>query len=98
MVHDMSQFYEMKAQEKDAHEAEVYRQIAKDIKEEHVKFENSDVHCEPITVEQHHEGHPGHGMLIEFCTSTDSMLGTVAKEYGIHVVRCTEKSLNVEQE
>ena len=98
MVLDMSQFYEQMAQTKDASEAAVYRQIAKDISEEHATFDNSDPPGEAVTVEQHHEGLPGHGMLIEFCTSPDSMLGNVAKEYGIHVVRCTEQSLNVEQE
>ncbi|CAL1132615.1 unnamed protein product, partial [Cladocopium goreaui] len=42
MVLDMSQFYEQMAQTKDASEAAVYRQIAKDISEEHATFDNSD--------------------------------------------------------
>ena len=96
MVRDMKNFYEQRAKGKDASEAEVYQQIAKDIQEEHDAFV-PEIPGEAVVVEQHHEGLPGHGMLIEFCTSQDSMLGVVGKEYGIHVVRCTETSLNVEQ-
>ena len=96
MVRDMKNFYEYRAKGKDASEAEVYQQIAKDIQEEHDTFV-PEIPGEAVVVEQHHEGLPGHGMLIEFCASQDSMLGVVGKEYGIHVVRCTETSLNVEK-
>ena len=38
MVRDMKSFYEQRAKGKDASEAEVYQQIAKDIQEEHDAF------------------------------------------------------------
>ena len=97
MVQDLTNFLEEKAS-KQPTEAEVYRRIARDVAQEHTVFSRSEQPCENVTIEQHHESLPGHGMMIEFCTSSDSMIGQVAKEYGIHVVRCTESSLNVEQE
>ena len=36
--------------------------------------------------------------MIEFCASDDSIIRKVAKEVGVHVVRCTESSLNVEDD
>ena len=36
-------------------------------------------------------------MLIEYCTSEDSMLGVVGSKLGINVVRCTKTENNVEE-
>ena len=48
--------------------------------------------------EPHHAGLTGHGMLIESCTSPDSMMGKVGKDLGVQVIRCTETRMNVEHD
>ena len=49
--------------------------------------------AEVAVPEPHHSDLPGHGMLIEFCTSEGSTSGKVGHQHGVRVIRCTEKNL-----
>ena len=73
----------------------MYQNIADYINQE------DDQQVEPAEIAQyepHHQGLPGHGTMIEFCASDDSMMGRVAEEVGVHIVRCTETNLNIEDD
>ena len=83
---DLSDFYDSPDPEKPVNVKEAYKNIAGKGRTEH---------------QAHHKDLPGHGMLIEFCTSENQPLerywkGYVGHQHGVHVIRCTEKTLNVE--
>ena len=95
LVKDIHDFYAEKGQEVKNEERQVYQNIADYINQE------DDQQVEPAEIAQyepHHQGLPGHGTMIEFCASDDSMMGRVAKEVGVHIVRCTETNLNIEND
>eukprot|EP00434_Breviolum_minutum_P040269 symbB.v1.2.035778.t1/scaffold4900.1/size33223/1 len=84
LVKDIHDFYAEKGQEVKNEERQVYQNIADYINQE------DDQQVEPAEIAQyepHHEGLPGHGTMIEFCASDDSMMGRVAEEVGVHIVR-----------
>ena len=95
LVKDIHDFYAEKGQEVKNEERQVYQNIADYINQE------DDQQVEPAEIAQyepHHQGLPGHGTMIEFCASDDSMMGRMAEEVGVHIVRRTETNLNIESD
>ena len=78
----------------DRRRAQRYQTISHSIAKELQDFHNSA--AEVAIPEPHLPGLAGHGTLIEFCTADDSMMGKVGKDSGVHVIRCSESHLNVE--
>ena len=73
-----------------------YNSLAASISREARDFKHAP--ADVAVPEPHHAGLTGRGMLIEFCTSPDSMLGKVGKDLGVQVIRCTETHMNVEHD
>ena len=95
LVKDIHDFYAEKGREAMNEDRQIYQNIADYInQEDHQQAEPAEI----AQYEPHHQGLPGHGTMIEFCASNDSMMGKVAKEVGVHMVRCTESNLNVEDD
>ena len=91
---DLLDFYDSPDPEKPENVKEVYKNIAEKVRIEPQEFQ--DELAEIAIPESHHKDLPGHGMLIEFCTSENSAIGKVGHQHGVHVICCTEKTLNVE--
>ena len=94
VLRDLLDFYNHPDETKLETEKEVFRSISAAIEKEHTGFQ--DMAVEIAYPEPHHSDLPGHGMLIEFCTSEDSTIGKVGHQHGVHVIRCTETNLNVD--
>ena len=93
MMNGPQQFYNDRSRQHDEQTSELYQSIS------HSMFNDFNESTAEVAVpEPHHPGLPGHGTLIEFCTSSDSMMGRVGKDLGIHVRRCSENHLNVESD
>eukprot|EP00435_Cladocopium_sp_Y103_P043609 s1043_g12.t1 len=76
--------------------SELYKSISRSIVKESNDFNGSA--AEVAIPEPHHPGLPGHGTLVEFCASAESMMGKVGKDLGVHEVRCSEGHLNVKSD
>eukprot|EP00435_Cladocopium_sp_Y103_P008030 s2775_g2.t1 len=85
-------FYNSPCPDKPDKDKKIFKKIASRVQGEQHGFQN--MLAEVAIPEPHHQELPGHGMLIEFCTSDDSTIGQVAAQHGVHVIRCTEKTLN----
>ena len=97
LVKEIHDFYAERGKEAENEDRQVYQNIADYIKQEDgQQTEPAEIELDIAQYEPHHQGMPGHGSIIEFCAATDSMMGRVAKEVGVHVVRCTEDNLNIE--
>ena len=96
MMNGLQQFYNDRSRQHDEQTSELYQSISHSIAKEFNDFSEST--AEMAVPEPHHPGLPGHGTLIEFCTSSDSMMGKVGKDLGVHVIRCSENHLNVESD
>lgn len=96
MMNDLQELYNDHAKFHEPEAAEVYESIASNIAQEalDVKHAPADV----AVLEPRRTDVPGHGMLIEFYTSQDSMMGKVGKDLGVQVIRCTETHMNVEHD
>ena len=91
---DLMDFYSSPGPDKSYDDLETFKSIAVRVKNEQDVFQKCPAQI--AIPEQHHQGLKGHGMLIEYCTSDDSNVGKVGAQFGVHVVRCTEKTLNIE--
>ena len=87
-------FFRSPDHEKTESEKEVYQNIAERVHNEQHDYQG--MAAEIAVPDPHHPDLPGHGMLIEFCTSADSAIGRIGHQYGVHVIRCTEKTLNAD--
>ena len=92
MMTELQTFYSEHAKLHDPETAKVYESLASNIFREARDFKHAP--ADAAVPEPHHAGLRGHGMLIEFCTSPDSM-GKVGKDLGVQVIRCTETHMNV---
>ena len=93
IMKDMSDFFESQLPEADAKIASKVKQLLIDINNEHEKFLIGNISI--ATLEPHHGGLPGHGHMIECCIRENSVIGTLAKNYGITVYRMTESKDNL---
>ena len=96
MMNGLKEFYNDCSKHHDKQTSELYQSISRCIAKELSDFNDSA--AEVAIPEPHHPGLPGHGSLVEFCTSAESMMGKVGKDLGVYVVRCSEGHLNVESD
>ena len=96
MMTELQTFYGEHAKLHDPETAKVYESIASSVSREALGFKHAA--ADVAVPEPHHSGLTGHGMLIEFCTSRDSMMRKVGKDLGVQVIRCTETHMNVEHD
>ena len=94
ILKDLVNFYRSPSLEKTESEKEVYKNIAERVHNEQHGYQ--DIAAEIAVPYPHHQDLPGHGMLIEFCTSEGSAIGRIGHQYGVHVIRCTEKTMNAD--
>ena len=94
ILKDLLDFDRSPGHEKTESEKEVYQNIAERVHNEQHDYQG--IAAEIAVPDPHHPDLPGHGMLIEFCTSADSAIGRIGHQYGVHVIRCTEKALNAD--
>ena len=94
MMTELQTFYSEHAKLDCPETAKVYESLASSISREARNFNHAP--ADVAVPEPHPSGLTGHGMLIEFCTSPDSMVGRVGKDLGAQVIRCTETHMNVE--
>ena len=94
MMTELQTFYSEHAKLHDPEAAKVYESLASNIPREGRDFKHAP--ADVAVPEPHHAGLTGHGMLIESCTSPDSMMGKVGKDLGVQVIRRTETHMNVE--
>jgi hypothetical protein len=94
MMSGLRDFYNDCATQHGEQTSKLYQTISHSIAKELQDFHNSA--AEVAIPEPHLPGLAGHETLIEFCTADDSMMGKVGKDSGVHVIRCSESHLNVE--
>ena len=85
MMSGLRDFYNGCATQHDEQTSKIYQTISHSIAKELQDFHNSAA-----------EGWTSWARNLEFCTADDSMMGKVGKDSGVHVIRCSESHLNVE--
>ena len=95
MMSGLRDFYNDCAAQHDEQTSKLYQTISHSIAKELQDFHNSAAEV-AVPEPPHLPGLAGHRTLIEFCTADDSMMGKVGKDSGVHVVRCSESHLTVE--
>jgi len=94
MMSGLRDFYNDCATQHGEQTSKLYQTISHSIAKELQDFHNSA--AEVAIPEPHLPGLAGYETLIEFCTPDDSTMGKVGKDTGVHVIRCSESHLNVE--
>ena len=94
ILKDLLDVYRSPGLEKTESEKEVYRNMAERVHNEQHDYQ--EIAAEIAVPDPHHQDLPGHGMLIEFCTSEESAIGRIGHQYDVCVIRCTETTLNAD--
>lgn len=94
ILKDLLDFYRSPGLEKKESDKEVYKNIAERVHKEQHDYQ--DIAAEIAVPDPHYQDLPGHGMSIEFCAGEDCAIWRIGHQYGVQVIRCTEKTLNAD--
>ena len=87
-------FYNNRILQYNEQTSKLYQIISHNTAKELQDFHNSA--AEVAIPEPHLPGQAGHGILIDFCTADDSMMGKVGKDSGVHMISECRKQGNNE--